>query len=363
MKILHVINTLNVAGAERLLTDMLPLQQAMGHQVELVVLNGILTPFFEILENRGVRVHAFRQRGGEYNPIVVWKLHRFLNNYDIVHAHLFPTQYWVAACKWLFGVKTPLVTTEHSTSNTRFKYWLTTQTDRWVYRRYNCIVGISDAVSKVMDNRVRGQVPTLTIQNGVDLNRFSQVSPMSRQELDIPDDARILIQVARFQEAKNQDCLIRALVLLPAHVHAVFAGDGERMDSCKRLAQELHVQDRTHFLGIRDDVPRLYSLADVVVVSSHWEGFGLAAVEGMAAGLPVVSSRVDGLKEIVSKDELLFDDDDDQLLASRIRHLLENKDFYQEMSAYCRQRSKLYSIDSMVAEYVALYERIVAQTQ
>lgn len=360
MRILHIINTLNIAGAERLMTAMIPVQKSCGHQVELLILNDTMTTFYKSLQEKGIKIHAFHMKGGEYSPMAVLKLRKYMSLYDIVHVHLFPSQYWVAICKWLFRLRIPIVTTEHSTSNRRFNHLLTTWTDRWVYRRYSCVIGITDAVTRVMGERLKCRVPVLTIQNGVDTGEYRTAWPVDRRELGLPENCRMVLQVARFRHPKNQECLIRSVALLPQDVHVVFAGDGENMELCKRLARQLHVADRVHFLGIRDDIPRLYAASDVGVVSSHWEGFGLAAVEGMAAGKPVVVSRVEGLAQVVGRDDLCFEDDDEKQLAALIGRLLDENDFYREAASYCQQRAQLFSIERMADEHLALYEKCIA---
>lgn len=357
MKILHVINSLDVAGAERLLTQMLPIQQKHGHYVAILSLSNRCSPFFDVLKNAGISVDCLHLQGQEYNPFAIIQLKKYLKCYDIIHVHLFPSQYWVAMCKWLFGLKIPVVTTEHNTTNTRMKHRLFTWIDRWVYSQYSCIICISDAVKEVMSKRVKGKVPTITIQNGIDLKVFTEAMPLTRSSLSIPSEAKLLVQVARFREQKNQDCLIRALRLLPENVHVVFCGDGEREEYCKSLAEKLGVSERIHFLGSRTDVERIWKMADVGVMSSHWEGFGLAAVEAMAAGVPVVASRVDGLAQVVGCDELCFDDDNEQQLAVIVRRLLDDEAFRSEMANYCQHRSLQFGIERMADDYLALYEK------
>ena len=358
MRILHVINSLDVAGAERLLTQMLPIQRKQGHYVAILSLSNRRSPFFDVLKKAGVSVDCLHLRGQEYSPFAIIQLKKYLKSYDIIHVHLFPSQYWVAMCKWLFGVKIPLVTTEHNTTNTRMEHRFFTWIDRWVYKQYSCIICISDAVKDVMSKRVKGEVQTITIQNGIDLSVFTEAMPLDRSSLSLPSEAKLLVQVALFRKQKNQDCVIRALTLLPQNVHAVFVGDGERQDTCMQLARKLGVDHRTHFLGIRNDVERIWAMADIGVMSSHWEGFGLAAVESMAAGKPVVVSRVDGLRQIVDKDELTFADDDEQQLAACVGKLLDEPSYYEEMSVFCKSRAQLYSIERMASAHINLYKKL-----
>ena len=359
MKILHIINSLEIAGAERLMTSLLPLMGEQGHQVELLVLNRKRTPFYEQLQEKGIVIHTLHYSQGKYNPLVIFELKRYLRQYDIIHVHLFPAQYWVAICKWLFRIKVPLVTTEHNTTNTRFNYKLTTWTDRWIYRRYACIICISDAVNQAMTQRVLGQVSTLTVNNGIDIDLFATAKPLSHSDFSIPDSAYILMQVARFQQQKNQDCVIRALKRLPENVYAIFVGDGERMASCKSLAQKVGVADRIRFLGLREDIPQLWASADIAVMSSHWEGFGLSILEAMAAGIPVVATQVEGLSQVVGNEKLCFPDDDDKQLATLVLQLIDDDRYRRQTAAYCQERASQFSIKKMADAYIEEYKHIL----
>ena len=361
MKVLHIINSLETAGAERLMTGLLPLMLQQGYQTELLVLNKKRTPFYNQLVEKGVTIHTLHYSKGKYNPLVILELRKYLRCYDIVHVHLFPAQYWAAICKWLFRLKTPLVTTEHSTSNTRFNYSVTTWTDRWVYRRYAAIICISEAVNQVMVQRILGQVPTLTINNGIDIDMFSMAKPLPHSYFSVPDDAYILMQVARFQSEKNQDCVIRALKHLPKNVYAVFAGDGERMELCKSLAKEIGVAERVRFLGVREDIPQLWASADIAVMSSHWEGFGLSILEAMAAGIPAIATKVKGLSLVIGNSDLCFPDDDDRQLAVLVQQLIQDDHYRQQVSTYCQKQASQFSIKKMADAYIEEYKHILLE--
>lgn len=110
-----------------------------------------------------------------------------------------------------------------------------------------------------------------------------------------------------------------------------------------------------HFLGLRSDVPRLLKSADIVVMSSHWEGFGLAAVEGMAACKPVVASNVPGLAEIVNGYGFLFDEGDVQKLREIIKKLFCDKPLYDEVAYKCLKRALDFDIEKMLQEYWEVY--------
>lgn len=361
MKIMHVINALEIAGAERLLTDFLPMMKQAGHEITLVLLFGCGSEFENRLRQAGIHLYIIGLPGGRMNPLNVLSLRKWMKGQDVVHTHLFPSQYWAAFAHALSGTKAVLVTTEHNTYNTRGGYAATSWLDRKVYSLYDGIICISPATADFMRSRVPDKVVLKVIENGVALpSTESLQQKKSRKELGLPlaDDDFMLLQVARFQEQKDQDCVIRALRLLPARVHAVFAGVGERMSVCEHLAKELNVADRVHFLGLRSDISELWKVADIGVMSSHWEGFGLAAVEAMAHECPVLASDVKGLAEVVKQPDLLFPPGDEKALADRVMYLLNNEESRRETGLQCRLDAQRYGIDKMTEGYLNFYEEL-----
>lgn len=363
MKILHVINSLNTGGAERLLADMLPLMRNAGHDVRLLLLqsNGV-APFESRVRDSGIEVNVARTPGGLYSPLNVFRIVSDFKGYDVIHVHLFPAQYWAALAYWLSGCNSVLITTEHNTFNTRAKYRLTTWTDRYIYGLYDGIACISSATFEFMSKRVPRKVKLAVIENGIKLPDTSNgCKKISRRGLvdGLTDNDFMVLQVARFSEQKDQDCLIRALKHLPDDVHAVFAGAGDRLDQCIRLAADTGVSARAHFLYQRTDVDRLWIAADLGVMSSHWEGFGLAALEGMARMRPVIGSRVEGLAEMIDDTELLFTPGDDRDLADKILALKCDNCLYLRKSETCRAKAQKYNIVNTVNNYLAFYKQLI----
>ena len=363
MKILHIINTLDVGGAERLLTDALPIMKQAGHEVGVLLLNSSDSIFERQLSEQGIRVDSLNLKGGRFNPCIAPALMKRMKAADVLHAHLFPTQYWVALAHAASRSKALLVTTEHSTFNTRGRYVLTRWVDNKVYSLYDGIICISEGTADFMRNRVPRKVCVEVIENGVKLPSEQTVAKdVARQSIldGIDENVFLLLQVARFSEQKNQDCVIRALSHLPERVHVAFAGYGERETACRKLAEHLGVAQRVHFLGIRGDVLDLWKVADVGVMSSHWEGFGLAAVEGMAMGRPVLASQVKGLAEVVHHPELLFSPDDDEALARKVQWLMENEDERKRWGEVCRADAHQFSIERMVDRYLEFYQKLLS---
>lgn len=109
----------------------------------------------------------------------------------------------------------------------------------------------------------------------------------------------------------------------------------------------------------RTDVSRLLKSVEISVVSSHWEGFGLAAVEGMAVGKPVIASNVEGLCGVVNGAGILFEKGNDKELANIVKELLSDIDYYNKVGKAGFERAKQYDINSMVDKQIQLYNELL----
>ena len=139
------------------------------------------------------------------------------------------------------------------------------------------------------------------------------------------DDDKILIQVARFNKYKDHRTLIKSLKILPNNIKLILVGDGELKFEIKKLINELDLNKRVALLGVRMDVPNLLKSSDISILSSHSEGFGLVAIEGMASGKPFVGSDVKGLSNIVSGAGLLFENGNEKTKQEMSKRDFENK--------------------------------------
>jgi len=357
MRVLQIINSLYTGGAEKLLVDAIPLYRQKGIDMKLLLLNGDETPFYRQLKNENIVIHSLTRGKIKkiYNPLLIFRIIPFLKKYDIVHVHLFPALYWVALAKLLSFSKIQLVFTEHSTNNRRImKGGIWRILDRFIYREYNKIVSITADVDKILQKQLSLHKNNFqVINNGVKISDFLQLNHNINN-----DDKRIIIQVSSFQYPKDHPTLIRAMQYLSENIKLILVGDGEKRKESETLTKELNLSDRVQFLGIRTDIPQLLQSADIAVLSSHWEGFGLAAVEGMAAGKPVIASDVSGLREVVEGAGLLFEKGNKQDLAQKISSLIDDPALYKDVAARCRERAKQYDINTMVEKYIGLYKEI-----
>ncbi len=355
MKILDVINTLTMGGAEKLVSEIVPLLIAKGYEVEVAVFVGGNTPFFQVLKKSGVNIHIFSTKGSVYNPCHIIRLRRLIKHFDVIHTHNTSPQLFAAIAS-LF-IKTVLVTTEHSTENRRRSNPILKILDRWMYGRYSNIICISNQVEKLIHKYLPSTTSKLiTIYNGIDIDKYRIAAPLN---LPIPKKF-IICMVAGFRYQKDHETALRALSHLDkAQYELWLVGDGVRQPLIEDTIKELGLAENVKLWGIRTDVPSVLKSSDIVLQSSHIEGFGLAAVEGMAAGRAVVASDVPGLHEVVADAGVLFKHGDDVELSNIIKRLAEDSKMRNEVAHRCSERAETFSISKMVDSYSKLYDSLL----
>jgi len=356
MRILHVITSMDTGGAERLMVDLLPLLSDRGHDIGLLLFNGVDTPLKASLAAKGVKIFELAKTGSVddqwviYNPLNVFKMMKLIKNYDIIHTHNTACQLYVPMAKILCRSRATLMTTEHNTTNRRRNMGWFRPIDRWMYGRYAAIICISDQAHDNLEQYI-GSSPTLhTIYNGVKINDFEK--PVKRID---NQQQFVITMVAGFRKQKDHETLIKSMLRLPDNYLLQLVGRGETEQDIKDLCHSLGLESRVSFLGVRSDVPEILEKSDVTVLSSHWEGLSLSSIEGMASGRPFIASDVDGLHEMVGGAGVLFPRGDEKALAGAIRGLCENPTRYHEVAIACQQRAKCYDISKMADGYDNLY--------
>ena len=359
MKILHIINSLATGGAEKLLLDTIPLYNKKLIQCDLLVFHEINCPFMNLLKDKKCCKIFNLHFKSVYNPVIIFKIIPYLKQYDIVHVHLFPAQYWVVLAKILSFSKVKLIFTEHSTSNRRLKNKFFRVFDLIIYFHYKKIICITKNVKNELLSKLKLNYNKLIIiQNGVELDSIYQSKPYLKEDIipGIFNNDNLLIQIGGFRIEKDQITTIKSLLHLENNVKLILVGIGILENKCKLLVKNLNLEQRVFFLGLRMDIPSLLKTADISIVSSHWEGFGLVAVEGMASGKPVIASDVDGLNYVVSGGGILFEKGNAKKLAEIITKLFEDEILFNQTVKNCKIKALEYDINKMIDNTIDLYK-------
>jgi glycosyltransferase involved in cell wall biosynthesis len=351
MRVAHVHRMRGIGGSERHLLTLLP--ALADHGIEPVFI-GLDDPawnaddFYDALRVPAVRIPAPR----DVDPLLLARLVRSLRA-DVVHTHLVHADVYGGIAAQLRGAK--LVSTKHNDDPFRtgpFRY-----VERGLARAADRVIAITEALRRFTVERVGiPEEKVETIHYGMDdLPAAWGENPADA----VPDGARVLLTVARLTEQKGVDVAVRALPLLPDDTVLVVLSDGPERASLEQLARELGVEQRVFLLGRVPDVSAWLRRATVLVHPARWEGFGLAVLEAMLAGLPVVATNVSSLPELVVDGEtgLLVRPDDPSALAVGIARALEQP----QLGAAGRERAhREFSVDRMARKTAALYERVTS---
>lgn len=359
MRVLQVIDSLNRGGAEVMLTAMAPVFRECGVTCDIVGLLHRPSPLEQQLLDQGISLRFTGVR--QLNSVLqVPVLEKFLSGYDLIHVHLFPAQLWTVLAASRLRTKIPLVTTEHNTLNGRRKWWFR-PLDVWMYRHYSRIACISDATAEYLTRWCPEIAENITVvHNGIPLGAFECATPATLEKL--PAGVIRLVFVGRCDTQKDHETLLRALATVP-NAHLLLVGDGPLRHQLEQLARVLGLSDRVSFLGWRSNVAEILKASDIYVHPTHSDGFGIAACEAMAAGLPVVASDVPGLAQLVQGAGILVPTGDVKALGERLNALIQSPSERKKMGRASLVRARKFSIQNTVREYIRLYESVLSASK
>ena len=235
------------------------------------------------------------------------------NNIDILHCHRHKSSFY-GALAGIFA-KTPVVLSHvHGLSRTRNLGRRVV--NFFLFKRFNRIIGCAKSVRDdvLKDNPSVAQEKVIALENSVDFERFADV-PITKIEAksklaDVPVDAFVYGTVARFGPYKGHSFLIKAFEKVRKQVPSarlILAGDGPLKEKIQEQATKAGLDDSVHFLGRRDDIPKLLRAMDTFVLPSIGsEGMPLVILEAMAAGVPCIASSLSGIPEVINSSDVGF---------------------------------------------------------
>jgi D-inositol-3-phosphate glycosyltransferase len=239
------------------------------------------------------------------------------------------------------------------------------------------IASTADEAAELIDGYHADPVRVFTVAPGVDLSMFQPMDrAAARQKVGFGEE-RLLLFVGRLERLKGVEIAIRALSLLRDRRHEDVRllvlgedsrdGDESEKERLKAIASELGVRDRVEFAGsvAHHELPYFYAAADVCVMPSYSESFGLVALEAQSCGCPVVASTASGLRAVV-RDEVsgyLVDGHDPAIYAERIGRLLEDRELAQQMGRRARLLAQRFSWTRTADRLEALFARTLAAAQ
>ena len=296
--------------------------------------------------------------------------------YDLVHSH-----YWLSGSvgqmlKTAWGV--PHVVMFHTLAEAKNRHHFNEREPAYRVEGERIVAGEADRIicagegEKEMLVGLYGAQPNRVsiVPCGVDTMRFRPMKKARvRCKLGMPEDEPVILFVGRIEPLKGIDVLIRAAAQIESPFRLLVVGgdekDAERKQGLMDLASEMGVAERVKFLDAvpHKDLPLYYNAADVCVVPSYYESFGLVAVEAMACGVPVIASRVGGLKETVldGRTGYLVPWRCPEPFAERLELLLSNETLRRSMGREARAAAERFRWSEVAARVEDVYHDLVSQ--
>lgn len=322
----------------------------------------------ERLASDGFEVELLQRRPG-FDWRCVSRIARLLRKarVDILHAQQY-TPFAYAMATRLLGGRPRIVFTEHG----RFFPDLPSRKrkifNRFLLRRADRIIAVGRSVQHALvHNEGLPAARIEVIYNGVRQSRFDSRgdAKLVRQELDLRSEDFVVIQVARLDSIKDHETALRAVAKakesLP-HIKLLIVGDGPQKPLIENAIDQLGLRDFVCMLGMRQDVHRLLAAADVFLLSSLSEGIPVTIIEAMFSDLPVVSTNVGGVPELLEHNRtgLLAPVGADRELADSLVKLATDAPFRQGLAVAARRAAEeKFSEEKMMAAYARVYDDVI----
>jgi sugar transferase (PEP-CTERM/EpsH1 system associated) len=369
INIIFVNYSLDVGGIETLILELSRKLNPDRFHLEICAFSegGNLQNEFEA---SGIPVHIIRKKAG-IDLGAPLKLARLFKERRIDIAHTQNRSSWLYAVIAARITRVFLVHTVHSNvdfKNPHPRRWMILQ--RYLAKFTDQIIAVSNSNAgfltekqNIPDRKIR------VIYNGIIPELYDRPcdTKLKKQELSIGEGDLIIGNVARFSPPKDHETLIRAFKSISQTIPSarlLLVGDGPLENTIRGLVNALDLNAKVKFLGSRRDIPELLKIFDVFTLSSFREGFSVAILEAMAAGLPVVATNVAGNPEAVINEEtgLIVPPKNPEALARAICRLLLNGEEARRMGEKGRKRVKEhFSLEKMVKEYEDVYDSLMSK--
>lgn len=336
MKIIHVLNTNSFSGAENVCITILEnLKSDQNYSVTYVSLKGTIQ---EILDSKQIDFYALEKMNLKCLKKMIYDLKP-----DIIHCHDFTTSILVS----LISKKIPVISHLHNNPSWIKKYNLKSILYRLTLHKYCYVLAVSQSVFReyVFSNKIKNPI---VVSNPIDLSKIKGQKLKEKYDL---------IFLGRLTEQKDPLRFINIVAKLfksNRNIRVAILGAGDLENECKNLIKINNLGNNIKLLGFKTNRFDYIESSKIMCITSKWEGFGLMAIESLALGVPVVTTSVGGLNDIVTQNCGIFCSDDSEFI-KEIELLLNDSVLYKDKSESAVKRAKkLENID----EYMNLLKKL-----
>ena len=365
MKVLHIIDHLNIGGAQTILKGILEKEKNNKNI------------FCYVLKNSKAKIKINSQNlylcknYSRLNVRSLFELKKIIKNenVDILHCHLMKAYILGYLLKLLFFKNIKLVFHEHGEIFINRKWYSCFV--KIAQKKVNLLIAVSEATkNKLMENAGVDSNKIKILHNFVDLekfgydinNKYNNNRSKKNEELKIKDNDFVVGFAARIVRRKGCYNLISAFGELRniKNIKLIIAGEGHEKNNYVKLINKLKLNDKVFFLGAVLNMAWFYSIIDCFVIPSHWEPFGIVALEAQATKVPVIASNTGGLNEIISdkKTGLLFEPENEKDLAKKIELIYNNEELRKKLAENGFESVKKYSLGNYLIKLENIYHEL-----
>lgn len=371
MRVLHVINSLSAGGAEVLVAD-LAIALTRDCDVHVWTYAGVRDRKGQDLCERMQRAGIDVVSAGITKKLQMVSIPALLGRYineckpDVVHSHIEQSQLFAALSMYLCHPRPILIRTIHSV---HIGLPVVRRLRRWLNSRYDWSVACSSAALNARENGLpKGR--SCAIDNGITLPCLEEREGARhevRAELGVGPNRKMFLQIGGMRGhpmPKAHDVVIEAFAAggFSGNSELVFVGDGHRRADIEARAKELGIYDSLRFCGIVQDVVKYLLAADVVLMPSRHEGFGLVAAEAACIGAPMVLSNIEAFKLFSSKATSICAPGDVESLIGSMRYALDHSiEMWREGELLMPAFRKQFDIVGVAKRYFDLYSSLTGQ--
>lgn len=264
------------------------------------------------------------------------------------------------------GIHIPVITTLHGTDITlvgRDKTYAPVVA--FSINQSDAITAVSQNLRDETYNSFKIEKPIEVIHNFVDVHRFNRRGIDAFKKVIAPDGERILLHASNFRKVKRVEDVVQIFYEVSKQIPSklLFVGDGPERGAAEQLCRQLNVCDDVRFVGKQEQMEDILAVADLFLLTSEYESFGLAALEAMAAGVPVVSTNAGGLPEIMLQGVTGYMGDvgDVQTMSKQAIDILQSNKRLEEFKKNAAQYAHAFDIHNIVPQYEKLYDDVLSK--
>ncbi len=301
--LLQIISTGGLYGAERALLEIASYMRDQDWNTHIVALEGRgATALVKRAGEMNLSAEAFPGDRVDFRTMAK-QLGAIAGQFSpgVIHSHGYKPDILLALTG--FSRKWIRVSTCHTWYRETWKMRLWEYVDKRVLRNFDAVVPVSGTLQEeLLASGVRPELIT-RVDNGIDAPGHNAAECAAiRSEFGLSPEDKVIVQIGRLTRSKRNDLMIEALSDLLRHLpaHLIFVGDGEERDMLAKLCADKQISERVHFTGYRTDAPRFLSAANVLAITSDHEGLPIVLLEAMAAGCPIVATKVGAIPDVLA---------------------------------------------------------------